>query len=60
MDCDFGRIVGRKCTNGLKWHSEAVESYLHVPVPKGMIPMRLADMDFACPPGVLKAGYTEK
>lgn len=55
MKYDFDRIVDRKCTNDLKWHSEAVESYLHVPVPKDMIPMWLADMDFACPPGVVEA-----
>lgn len=52
---DFDRIVDRKCTNDLKWHSKAVESYLHVPIPEDMIPMWLADMDFACPPGVVKA-----
>lgn len=55
MGYDFDRVVDRKCTNDLKWHSKAVESYLHVPVPEEMIPMWLADMDFACPPGVVAA-----
>ncbi|MDO5418380.1 MAG: MalY/PatB family protein [Lachnospiraceae bacterium] len=55
MAFDFDRKIDRKCTNDLKWHSKAVESYLHVPVPDEMIPMWLADMDFACPPGVIEA-----
>lgn len=55
MKYDFDRIIDRKCTNDLKWHSKAVESYLHTPVPEDMIPMWLADMDFACPPHVVEA-----
>ena len=54
MNYDFDRVVDRKCTNDLKWHSKAVESYLNCPVPEEMIPMWLADMDFACPPGVIE------
>lgn len=55
MEYNFDRIVDRKSTNDLKWHSKAVESYLHVPIPDNIIPMWLADMDFACPPGVVEA-----
>lgn len=55
MNYNFDRIIDRKCTNDLKWHSEAVESYLHTSVPEQMIPMWLADMDFACPPHVVEA-----
>lgn len=55
MKYDFDRIIDRKCTNDLKWHSEAVESYLQTPVPENIIPMWLADMDFACPPHVVEA-----
>ncbi|MGL5436797.1 MAG: MalY/PatB family protein [Lachnospiraceae bacterium] len=55
MNYDFDRIVDRKNTNDIKWHSKAVESYLRVPIPEDIIPMWLADMDFACPPGLVAA-----
>lgn len=55
MEYDFDCMVDRKSTNDLKWHSKAVEAYLKVPVPEDMIPMWLADMDFASPPGVVAA-----
>ncbi len=55
MNYDFDRRVDRKQTNDLKWHSKAVESYLHRPVPEEMIPMWLADTDFACAPVIVDA-----
>lgn len=55
MKYDFECLIDRKDTNDLKWHPKAVESYLKVPIPDDMIPMWLADMDFACPPEVVEA-----
>jgi len=55
MDYNFDRIIDRKSTNDIKWHSKVVETYLHVPVPEDIIPMWLADMDFACPPNLVEA-----
>ena len=52
---DFDRKVDRVSTNDLKWHSKAVESYLHREVPEDMIPMWLADTDFACAPHIVEA-----
>lgn len=55
MKYDFDRIVDRKSTYDMKWHSAAVESYLHCKIPKDMIPMWLADTDFACAPVIVDA-----
>lgn len=54
MKYDFDRIVDRKSTNDLKWHSAAVSSYLHCEIPEKMIPMWLADTDFACAPFIVE------
>ena len=53
MVYDFDRKVDRKSTNDMKWHAKAVSSYLHRPVPEEMIPMWLADTDFACAPVIV-------
>lgn len=55
MKYDFDRIVDRKSTYDMKWHSEAVESYLHCKIPEDMITMWLADTDFACAPVIVEA-----
>lgn len=55
MNYDFDRKVDRKATNDMKWHAKAVSSYLHRPVPEDMIPMWLADTDFACAPVIVEA-----
>lgn len=55
MKYNFDEIVDRIHTNDMKWHPEAVESYLHCDIPKDMIPMWLADTDFACAPMVTEA-----
>lgn len=55
MKYDFDRKVDRKQTNDMKWHSEAVASYLHREIPEEMIPMWLADTDFACAPVIVEA-----
>lgn len=55
MEYDFDRRVDRKSTNDMKWHAKAVSSYLHRPVPEEMIPMWLADTDFACAPVIVDA-----
>lgn len=55
MKYDFERKVDRKATNDMKWHAKAVSSYLHRPVPEDMIPMWLADTDFACAPVIVEA-----
>lgn len=55
MVYDFDRKVDRKSTNDMKWHAKAVSSYLHRPVPEEMIPMWLADTDFACAPVIVDA-----
>ena len=52
---DFDRIVDRKATNDMKWHAEAVSSYLGVEIPEDMIPMWLADTEFACAPVIVEA-----
>lgn len=55
MKYDFDRIVDRKSTYDMKWHSAAVESYLHCKIPENMIPMWLADTEFACAPVIVDA-----
>lgn len=55
MKYDFDRVVDRKQTNDLKWHSQAVSSYLNRAVPEDMIPMWLADTEFACAPVIVDA-----
>ena len=53
MKYDFDRRIDRKSTNDLKWHAQAVTSYLHCEIPENMIPMWLADTDFACAPFIV-------
>ena len=55
MKYDFDRKVDRKATNDMKWHAKAVSSYLQRPVTEEMIPMWLADTDFACAPVIVDA-----
>jgi len=55
MIYDFDRKVDRKRTNDMKWHAKAVSSYLNYEVPEDMIPMWLADTDFACAPVIVNA-----
>ena len=55
MTYDFDRKVDRKSTNDMKWHAKAVSMYLHREIPETMIPMWLADTEFACPPCIVKA-----
>jgi cysteine-S-conjugate beta-lyase len=52
---DFDRQVDRIQTNDMKWHAKAVSSYLHMDIPEDMIPMWLADTDFACAPVIVEA-----
>ncbi len=55
MRYDFDRVVDRKKTNDLKWNANLVAGYLGVRPPENMIPMWLADTDFACAPVIIKA-----
>ena len=55
MKYDFDRVIDRKDTNDLKWRTQAVASYLKREVPEDMIPMWIADTDFACAPVILEA-----
>ena len=55
MEYDFDEIIDRVNTNDMKWHPQAVESYLHQKIPEDMIPMWLADTDFACAPAIVDA-----
>lgn len=43
---DFDQLIDRRGTDSLKWHD---------PRDRGLIPMWVADMDFAAPPAVLHA-----
>ena len=52
---DFDRKVDRLHTNDMKWHAKAVSMYLHREIPETMIPMWLADTDFACAPCIVEA-----
>lgn len=55
MKYDFDERVDRVRTNDMKWHPEAVKAYLNDDVPEDMIPMWLADTDFACAPVIIDA-----
>lgn len=55
MKVDFDRAIDRKLTNDMKWHSAPVTGYLGVSVPEDMIPMWIADTDFASPQIVIDA-----
>ena len=55
MKYDFDRVVDRKQTNDMKWYSKAVSSYLHLDIPEDMVPMWLADTEFACAPMIVDA-----
>lgn len=55
MRYDFDRQIDRVHTNDMKWHTAAVRAYLQREIPETMIPMWLADTDFACPPVIVEA-----
>lgn len=50
MSINFDRHIDRKSTSDLKWHTSLVKGYLNVDISEDMIPMWLADTDFACAP----------
>lgn len=52
---DFDRVVDRVHTNDMKWHSKAVSAYLGREIPEDMVPMWLADTEFACAPVIVEA-----
>lgn len=62
MIYDFDRVVDRKQTNDMKWNSKAISSYVHLEIPENIIPMWLADTEFACAPMIVEAlkNRTEK
>lgn len=49
MRVDFDRSIDRRCTRDLKWRAESAQGYLGTPIKQDMLPMWIADMDFACP-----------
>ncbi len=53
---DFDRVIERRGTHAMKWDAIAARSGLEAP---DAIPMWVADMDFAAPPGVTAALMTE-
>lgn len=55
MKYDFDRRVDRVSTNDMKWHTAPVTAYLGCQVREDMIPMWIADTDFACPPVIVEA-----
>lgn len=46
---DFDRVVDRRGTYDLKYRTGLVKQFVGVDVSEDMIPMWVADMDFACP-----------
>lgn len=55
MTYDFDRVVDRQSTNDLKWRPEGLKAFLPVDVSDALIPMWIADTDFACPPCIVDA-----
>lgn len=55
MRYDFDRKLDRTLTNDLKWNTTLVEANLHCAVREDMIPMWVADTDFACAPVIVQA-----
>lgn len=55
MKYNFDKELDRINTNDLKWNVSLVKSYLDYPIREDMIPMWVADTDFACPPVILEA-----
>lgn len=55
MNYDFDCVIDRSVTNDLKWRPEGLEGFLPIQVSKNMIPMWIADTDFACPPCIVEA-----
>jgi len=53
---DFDRVIERRGTHASKWDMMARLSGIDAP---DAIPMWVADMDFAAPPGVTEALATE-
>lgn len=52
---DFDRVIDRKQTNDMKWHSAAVSKFMPYEFPEDMIPMWLADTEFGCAPVIIEA-----
>ena len=52
---EFDRRVERRGTSDLKWNRALAENYLGTALREDMIPMWIADTDFACPPFLLAA-----
>ncbi len=52
---DFDREMPRRLTQDVKWRKEGLAAYLQMPVRDDMIPMWIADMDFACAPFLVEA-----
>ena len=48
MNYDFDKVINRKHTNSIKWDFAAERG-----MPEGLLPMWVADMDFAAPQEVL-------
>ena len=45
MSCDLDHVIDRLCTESAKWHA----------YPQDVLPLWVADMDFACPEPVIQA-----
>lgn len=52
MKYNFDEIINRKGTNSVKYESGRIEE---PKLPKDYLPLWIADMDFACPPDVIRA-----
>ena len=52
---NFDENIDRLHTNDMKWHAQAVTSYLNVQIRDDMIPMWIADTDFRCAPCIVDA-----
>lgn len=55
MNVNFDRAIDRKSTNDMKWHTAPITGYLGITVREDMIPMWIADTDFASPQVVIDA-----
>ena len=55
MNYNFDEVIDRFHTYDMKWHGRAISAYLGFPIPDDMIPMWLADTEFACPPVIVDA-----
>lgn len=55
MKFDFNRVIDRRTTNDIKWNHRVVKSSYDSSAQRKVIPLWIADMDFACPPCVVNA-----